>query len=185
MAVLIINRSVIQPTVDKDYNTNEIICQATRMVIDKSVMRNKMKIPWGWIIGLTGAIIVAAALKIGLLLTGVVPFNADEAIVALMARHILEGERPVFFYGQAYMGSLDAYLVAGAFRLFGTQVWAIRLVQTLLYLGILGTTALLGKEAFRSWKVGVLAMLLLAIPTVNVTLYTTASLGGYGDTHPN
>jgi 4-amino-4-deoxy-L-arabinose transferase-like glycosyltransferase len=110
-----------------------------------------------------------------------VPFNSDEAIVALMARHILQGERPVFFYGQAYMGSLDAFLVAGLFALFGEQVWGIRLVQGLLYLGVLATTAWLGKNAFGSWKTGTLAALLLAIPSVNVTLYTTASLGGYGE----
>jgi hypothetical protein len=38
----------------------------------------------------------------------VLPFNSDEAIVGLMARHMLQGERPLFFYGQAYLGSLDA-----------------------------------------------------------------------------
>ena len=80
------------------------------------------------------------------------------------------GSRPVFFYGQAYMGSLDAFLVAGAFAIFGQQVWVIRLVQSLLYLGVLLTSAWLGRVAFSSWKVGVLAMLLLAIPAVNVTL---------------
>src|SRR6266851_2035799 len=66
------------------------------------------------------------------LAAGVVPFNADEAIVGLMARHILQGERPVFFYGQAYLGSLDAWLVAGAFAIFGESVWPIRLVQIVL-----------------------------------------------------
>jgi hypothetical protein len=60
-------------------------------------------------------------------------------------------------------------------------VWAIRLVQSLLYLGVLATTAWLGKEAFGTWKAGVLGALLLSIPTVNVTLYTTVSLGGYGE----
>jgi hypothetical protein len=39
----------------------------------------------------------------------------------------------------------------------------------------------LGKLVFRSWKPGVIAVWLQAIPTVNVTLYTTASLGGYGE----
>jgi hypothetical protein len=34
---------------------------------------------------------------------------------------------------------------------------------------------------FRSWLVGVVAAWLLAIPSVNVTLYTTVSLGGYGE----
>ena len=110
------------------------------------------------------ALLVSLALKAWLVVGGYVPFNADEAVVALMARHILQGERPVFFYGQAYMGSLDAFLVAAGFGLFGQQVWVIRLVQALLYDGVILTTA---------W--------LLAIPTVNVTLYTTASLGGYGE----
>ena len=133
---------------------------------------------WLW---LALAIILAAGLRIWLAACEYVPFNADEAVVALMARHILAGERPVFFYGQAYMGSLDAFLVASAFALFGTQVWVIRLVQGLLYLGVMATTVWLGKSAFDSWENGALAALLLAIPTVNVTLYTTASLGGYGE----
>src|SRR5512133_681799 len=99
----------------------------------------------------------AAAWKALFLLWNVVPFNADEAVVALMARHILIGERPVFFYGQAYMGSLDAYLVAAGFLLFGQQVWLIRLVQSLLYLGTIFTTYLIAKEAFGSQHVAVLA----------------------------
>lgn len=127
------------------------------------------------------ALLLAAVLKVSLVAADRVPFNADEAVVALMARHILAGEHPVFFYGQAYLGSLDAYLVAGAFAIFGQQVWAIRLVQGLLYLGTLGTTGWLGKKAFGSTQMGIAAMLLLSIPAVNVTLYTTASLGGYGE----
>jgi 4-amino-4-deoxy-L-arabinose transferase-like glycosyltransferase len=133
---------------------------------------------WFWAVL---AIVLMMGLKTWLAAGDRLPFNSDEAVVALMARHILQGARPVFFYGQAYMGSLNAFLVAGAFALFGQQVWAIRLVQALLYLGVLLTSAWLGCQAFGSWKVGVLAMFLLAIPAVNVTLYTTASLGGYGE----
>ena len=77
--------------------------------------------------------IVSASLKLGLQFADVIPFNSDEAIVALMARHILQGELPVFFYGQVYMGSLDAFMVAGGFALFGQHVWVIRLVQTILF----------------------------------------------------
>jgi hypothetical protein len=35
--------------------------------------------------------------------------------------------------------------------------------------------------ALGSWRVGILAAWLLAIPSINVTLYTTSSLGGYGE----
>jgi len=130
---------------------------------------------------LVGILLLAAGLKVVLLLLERIPFNSDEAVVALMARHILEGERPVFFYGQAYMGSLDAWLVALGFSLFGQKVWVIRLVQTLLYLVTIITTVWIGKQFLGSLKIGLGAGLLLAIPAVNVTLYTTASLGGYGE----
>lgn len=128
-----------------------------------------------------GVLLVAALLKGALLYANVIPFNADEAVVGLMARHILQGERPIFFYGQAYLGSLDAWLIAGAFALFGPSVLAIRLVQAALYLGTIFTTYLLGLKIYSSrWIAGTAAML-LAIPTVLVTLYTTATLGGYGE----
>ncbi len=132
-------------------------------------------------ISLTGILVLAVGLKIVLLLLDRFPFNSDEAVVALMARHILSGERPIFFYGQAYMGSLDAWLVAIGFAAFVQQVWVIRLVQTLLYLFTIITTVWIGKEFLRSPKIGLGAGLLLAAPTVNVTLYTTVSLGGYGE----
>ncbi len=109
------------------------------------------------------------------------PFNSDEAVVALMARHILAGERPVFFYGQAYMGSLDAFLVAGGFALWGTKVWVVRAVQTLLYAGTVALTCVFARRLFEAEEAGWAAGLLMAIPTVNMTLYTTVSLGGYGE----
>jgi 4-amino-4-deoxy-L-arabinose transferase-like glycosyltransferase len=130
---------------------------------------------------MAGILLAASAWKLLFIFWDVVPFNADEAVVALMARHILAGARPIFFYGQAYMGSLDAYLVAAGFLLFGQAVWVIRLVQGLLYLGVIVSTYFIGKAAFHSTAVGLLAAALLVFPSVNVMLYTTASLGGYGE----
>ncbi len=133
------------------------------------------------LIAIIGAVVVSIVLKVWILLLEAVPFNSDEAIVALMARHILAGERPIFFYGQAYMGSLDAWLVAGGYWLFGKSVWVIRFVQGLLFVGVLLTTVKLGETALGSKKVGALAAWFLSIPPVVVTLYTTVSLGGYGE----
>ena len=144
-------------------------------------MQNLWNSPKLWLYGLLSAIIAAVMLKLSLLLVGVIPFNADEAIVALMARHILAGELPIFFYGQAYMGSLDAFLVAGVFKLVGNGVWSIRLVQIGLYSLTILTTAYICRRITGSWKVGVIAAWFLAIPNVNMTLYSTVSLGGYGE----
>jgi len=127
------------------------------------------------------ALAVNVAGKAALLGMQAVPFNADEAVVALMAKHILQGERPLFFYGQAYMGSLDAFLVAGGFALFGTQVWVVRAVQTLLFAVTLILWHRFCEEGFGSRTVANIAVLLLAIPPVFLTLYTTITLGGYGE----
>ncbi len=128
-----------------------------------------------------GILFVAVALKVVLLSIDAFPFNSDEAIVGLMARHILLGERPIFFYGQAYMGSLDAILVALGFAVFGQSVLVIRGLQVLLFAGTVWTTMQLGWRIFGTRCVVWIAGLLMAVPTVNVTLYTTVSLGGYGE----
>ncbi|MHB0967447.1 MAG: hypothetical protein ACYC36_13440 [Bellilinea sp.] len=138
----------------------------------------KAKNPAVWIIVV---ILLQAGVKIWALIREAVPFNADEAVVALMAKHILQGERPIFFYGQAYMGSADAYLVAAGFWMFGEQVWVIRLVQSLLYLGTILTTMWIVARLAGNPRAAAISGLLLAVPAVNMTLYTTASLGGYGE----
>lgn len=125
--------------------------------------------------------LAAGIIKLMVILSGRVPFNADEAVVALMARHIRQGSFPLFFYGQAYMGSLDALLIAIGFGVFGEKVVVIRAVQAVLYLGTVALGVELGKRLFRSRRIGLLSGLLLAVPTVNVTLYTTATLGGYNE----
>src|SRR5579859_564986 len=72
-------------------------------------------------LGLSGWLLVlgaALALRVIVLASGAVSFHSDEAVVALMARHINQGlPIPAFFYGQAYMGSLDALVVGFGFRL--------------------------------------------------------------------
>jgi 4-amino-4-deoxy-L-arabinose transferase-like glycosyltransferase len=130
---------------------------------------------------LIGMALASTILKAALLIADVVPFNSDEAIVGLMARHFLQGEWDVFFYGQAYMGTLDASLVAVVFSLFEPHVVLIRILQMILYIGTILTTGYLGKQIFRSNQIGLLAAAFMVIPTVNVTLYTTVSLGGYGE----
>jgi 4-amino-4-deoxy-L-arabinose transferase-like glycosyltransferase len=132
-------------------------------------------------------LMVAAILLSGFLLkavlisTDAVSFDSDEAIVALMARHILDGERPVFFYGQTYMGSLDAFLIAVAFRFLGTSVFAVRIVQAFLFVGLMLVTYCLARRLSGDETIAQVAALLTALPTALVSLYTTVTLGGYGE----
>lgn len=142
--------------------------------------------------GLIVSAILLISLKAVLLLTESITFDSDEAVIGLMAKHILRGEFPLFFYGQAYMGSLDAILVAISFLIFGQTVEAIRLTQIALSLGVLVTSYTL---AFRLTQrdardfpdylphiAGTVTSLLLALPPVLYSLYTTATLGNYVET---
>ena len=62
---------------------------------------------------------------------------------ALQAMHIMNGERPIFYSGQAWMGPAGAYLLAGLFKVFGASsltLGAFSWIMSVLFL--LGTVLL-------------------------------------------
>lgn len=151
-----------------------VTAETSRPAQIESFLRRRL-----WLVAIVALMV---ALRVLLLAVDAVPFNADEANVALQARHILQGERPVFFYGQAYLGSTDAWLVAFSFSIFGESVLAIRIVQIAIFAATLFTTFMVARRiGLERWSAHV-AVLLMALPPTMLTLYTTASLGGYGET---
>ena len=54
--------------------------------------------------------------------------DADQTVLGLMARHILAGERPVFYWGQPYTGAGEAYLTAALFAVFGQHDLLLHIV---------------------------------------------------------
>ncbi len=134
------------------------------------------------LIALLIVVLIALIGRVLLLASGTVSFHSDEAVVGLMARHILQGERPVFFYGQAYMGSLDPWLIAVGFSLLGESVLTIRIVESILYLLIVATGFVVSWRISGRVVVAVVAALVLAVPNVLLAEYSTATLGGYNET---
>lgn len=62
------------------------------------------------------------------------PTNSDEATMGLAAMHIAQGrDHPAFFYGQHHMGTLEAYLAAPLFVLFGPSTVALHMPTLLVY----------------------------------------------------
>ncbi|HVB21282.1 MAG TPA: hypothetical protein VNG51_04995 [Ktedonobacteraceae bacterium] len=94
--------------------------------------------------------------------------DGDEALVGIQAEHILHGEWPIYFYGQPYMGSLEAYLAALLFAIFGASVWTLRAEPTLLSLVVIWLT----------WKLaGILADIAGLSPRMKHFFMTIAVLG--------
>lgn len=87
--------------------------------------------------------------RLVLLSNGWPAFDSDQAIMGLMSRHIwLDGEHPLFFYGQSYMGPLEAYAAVPVFALFGSSVLTLRLAMLPLIILFLAFVYILGRICY-------------------------------------
>ncbi|HEV7236176.1 MAG TPA: hypothetical protein VGN15_08355, partial [Ktedonobacteraceae bacterium] len=135
-------------------------------------------------------LLVALLIRIWLIYHTHGVIDGDEAYVGIQAEHILHGEHPIYFYGQAYMGSLEAYLMAVLFAIAGPSVWMLRAEPILLSLlvvwltwkfaGALAEAAQLPPFASRMFKT--MAALFAAIPPLYDTVLELRTLGGYIET---
>jgi 4-amino-4-deoxy-L-arabinose transferase-like glycosyltransferase len=105
--------------------------------------------------------------------------SADEAIPGLMARHILyNAELPVFYWGQAYFGAAEAYVVAALFALFGFHAWLVfvpALVASVALIPLVWAIA----EHLGPWPAGALAALPVALPTPILSRVLGNAGGGF------
>src|SRR5256714_6680445 len=116
--------------------------------------------------------------------------DGDEAIVGIQAEHILRGEHPYYYYGQPYMGSLEAYLMAILFAIAGSSVWMLRAEPILLSLGVVWLTwklaGILADAAqlppFAQQMFKTIAALFAAFSPLYDTVLELRSLGGYIET---
>ncbi|NLB59539.1 MAG: discoidin domain-containing protein [Lentisphaerae bacterium] len=91
------------------------------------------------------------------------PPSSDEAWPALMGRHILQGELPVFYWGQAYMGAQQAYFDAALYPWLGCHVLTTRLYPLLFSFLFLLSSYWLARMAYDR-TAGLIALALLAVP---------------------
>src|SRR5712692_1856603 len=116
--------------------------------------------------------------------------DGDEALVGIQSEKILQGILPVYYYAQPYMGSLEAYLIALLFAIFGPSTWAMRAEATLVSLLVVWLTwrfaaaladaARLPAYAKRYFMI--FAALLAAIPPLYDTVIEIRTFGGYIET---
>ena len=124
-------------------------------------------------------LLLALAVRMDFLSASNFTIDADEAIVGLMARHINEGQAvPAFYYGQHYMGSLEALLVSGVFKLVGATPQALKSIPLVFSLWLvilvyeLGCT--LGGQRAGRW-----AAILAALPPSALVIWSAMARGGF------
>ncbi|WP_167666962.1 DUF423 domain-containing protein [Micromonospora narathiwatensis] len=123
--------------------------------------------------------------RLALLLADAPPTNSDEATMGLAALHIARGEDfPVWFYGQAYMGPLEAYLAAPLVALTGPSVLAMRLPTLALYALFLALSWRLTRRLGGDGWFGLLVVALLALGSDRVVKNQLIAGGGYPELNP-
>ncbi len=122
---------------------------------------------------------VALVLRVLLIWRSPGVLDGDEALVGIQAERIAAGlERPIFFYGQHYMGSLEAYLAAGLFRLVGPSVPALRLVPLAFALLLVVLEYELARRVAGQGAASA-AALLAAVAPPYVGVWSLKARGGY------
>src|SRR5215471_14518908 len=101
-------------------------------------------------LALAGAVLVGLAMRVGAAAT--VPTWFDEATMGLMARDVLAGRFPFFFYGQTFMGAIDGYLQAVPFALLGDSLVTLRLGAVIVVLAHVVVAAALARRVFGDWR---------------------------------
>ena len=124
-------------------------------------------------------IIIAALLRLDFLIANNWSYDSDEAIVGLMAKHIAEGrEIPIFYYGQHYMGSLEAILVSFLGKFIGINQYSLKLVPFFFSLFFIVISFLITKQVFNR-TAAYFAAIWLALPPVSLTIWSSMARVGF------
>ncbi|HEX2911204.1 MAG TPA: glycosyltransferase family 39 protein [Chloroflexia bacterium] len=130
----------------------------------------------GWLwqrragLALSLIILLAAALRLFVLLKAHFIPDGDEALTGVMAKHILEGERPVFTYGQHYMAATEAYFTAVIYAFFGVSAWGMKIAPFLASLGLVGLNYAVALRYLGTKRAGLFAATLTAFPSLYFTV---------------
>ncbi|MFI6269160.1 hypothetical protein [Micromonospora zamorensis] len=133
----------------------------------------------GWLTAV--AVLAGVGYRLWLLVNAAPPTNSDEATMGLAALHIARGEGfPVWFYGQQYMGTLEAYLAAPVFALAGgPSLLGLRLPTLALYLLFLLLSWRLTLRLTGDRWFGLLVVALLALGSDRIVKNQLIAGGGY------
>ncbi|BEQ14369.1 discoidin domain-containing protein [Desulfoferula mesophila] len=134
---------------------------------------------WQTALGLAACVALYWAVRLWLIsCPSLSQVDYDEAVTGLMALDIIDGKHHILFWGQPYMGTLEAYLAALLFKLFGPSTLMLRLA--LLVYGSAGVLALfaLGRAA-GGRRLGFWAACLWSLPPLFLSFQGVYVTGGH------
>jgi len=124
-------------------------------------------------------ILLALAFRIPSLAHSFGLMTSDDAIPALMAKHISEGKLPpIYYYGQLYMGSFSQHIFALMFVIFGYSIFLLKFITLLFFLAFIATQFILMKEMF-SFRFSFIISLFYCLPIGHLIPVTFDNTGAF------
>ncbi len=124
-------------------------------------------------------LLTAFAVRWPFIARGETLLHNDEAIVGIMAQDIADGSHyPIYFYGQRYMGALEAYVIAAASPLFADPIHALRFGPACFFALMVFVQYLMLARWFGRFAAVVGAAVLLCAPPM-IMQWTISARGGY------
>ncbi|MEP7307114.1 MAG: hypothetical protein ABJA98_16500 [Acidobacteriota bacterium] len=145
--------------------------------------RGRPDVGW-WPHGTTAVLVIAAAIVVFRTLVYLrfeqLAFDSDQAVVGLMAKHLMEGRAfPLFYYGLTYLLGVEAWIAVPFFFLAGPTVLALRLSMLAwnLAFAVLVIVGLQRAAGLRPWPAITPALFFLIAPA-SVSRQLVAAQGG-------
>jgi hypothetical protein len=132
------------------------------------------------LLGVVAAVAAGLAVRIFILRGDLGTLDGDEATTGLVARHALhQGELPVYYWSSNYGGTLEAFVTAAAFAVFGSSVVTLKAVSIGWYAVACLLTWRVGRRLVGA-QAGIVAALLLWVWPASFVWWSTKSRGFYG-----
>jgi hypothetical protein len=108
--------------------------------------------------------------------------NSDEGTVGLMALHIFyHRDYPIFLYGAGFLGSLEAYVGAALFFIFGPTLFSLRVGMIVLFTLFLISMYLLTYLLYTK-KLALFTLVVLSLASPELLFRELAALAGHPET---
>jgi MFS family permease len=128
---------------------------------------------------LLAALLLGILLRIPALYNSKYDFNSDEAVNALVMKHMLEGrEFSLFNWGTNYYGIVEGLFAVPFVALFGYEPLAFKLSALIGFLILQGSVFLLGRRLYGT-SAGIAAVAFLSVLSPMLIVWSTMASGGF------
>ena len=142
-------------------------------------LQNFISQTWGWRAWLVFIALAVFGLRLPGVFNAAYYINSDNSLVGLMAMHISQGlHYPLYYYGQGYMGTAEAYILALAFAILKPSAAVMALVNSLFYVCALVIWAFWVRRLAGGLVAGACLLMAALAPHFFIAA-TRFSLGGY------